>query len=132
MLFRSGSDSDPGTPAEPDPSAGDAEPGSGDGGPRSLRDHVGAVIGDATGEARLLDDDGGLIETVDADDAFDAVASADPVPHAVVVDGTVTQRLLDVAAQRGVAELFGRSTGEFVKQPVATRVRTAADLRIEA
>jgi len=128
----SGSDSDPGTPAEPDPSAGDAEPGSGDGGPRSLRDHVGAVIGDATGEARLLDDDGGLIETVDADDAFDAVASADPVPHAVVVDGTVTQRLLDVAAQRGVAELFGRSTGEFVKQPVATRVRTAADLRIEA
>jgi len=120
-------------PAESgDESAADSGDEPPDEGPRSLRDHVAAVIGGETGEARLIDDDGRTVATVDADDAFDAVESADAVPHAVVVDGEVTQRLLDVAAQRGVAELFGRSTGEFVKQPVATRVRTAADLQIEA
>ncbi|MFB6235230.1 MAG: DNA primase DnaG [Halopenitus sp.] len=97
----------------------------------NLRDHVRAVVG-GSGHARLLDRDGVVLDEVDADDAFDAVESADPVPHAVVVDGEIDQRLLDVAAQRGVPELFGTGNGEFVKQPIGTRVRSAADLGIEA
>jgi len=42
----------------------------------------------------------------------------------VVVDGEITQRLVDVASQRGVGNMVGASTGEFVKQPTAVRVRT--------
>jgi hypothetical protein len=49
----------------------------------------------------------------------------------VVVDGEVTQRILDVASQRGVEHLVGRSTGEFVKKPVGVRVRTADQLRAD-
>jgi len=47
------------------------------------------------------------------------------VPTAVVVDGELDQRLLDVAAQRGVDQVVAASTGEFVKQPTSVRVRTA-------
>jgi DNA primase len=91
--------------------------------PQTLNDHVDAVIGADTGQARLLDAEFQIADEVDAEDAFDAVADADDPPHSVVLDGTVTQRLLDVAAQRGVGQIIGRSAGEFVKQPASVRVR---------
>jgi hypothetical protein len=50
------------------------------------------------------------------------------VPYAVFVDGEVTQRLLDVAAQRGTEHVVGRSLAEFVKRPVSVRIRTAEQL----
>ncbi len=121
--------------AEPDAAAestdtadpADAEPA----GPdefATLGSHVQAVVRDGSGRVRLLDDEFGVIDEADADDAFDAVEAADPVPTAVVVDGTVTQRLLDVAAQRGVARVVGRERGEYVKQPASVRVHTADEL----
>ena len=128
-----GSSAESESASEPDAGADlDSEPDS-EAAPESsnLRDHVRVVVG-GSGHARLLDRDGVVLEEVTADEAFDAVESADPVPHAVVVDGEIDQRLLDVAAQRDVAELFGTGTGEFVKQPIGTRVRSAADLGIEA
>jgi DNA primase len=93
--------------------------------PATLGDHVDAVVG--TGTVRLLDDDLAVLSESLADDAFDALEAADETPTAVVLDGTVTQRLLDLAAQRGVATLVGTATGEFVKRPVGTRVHTAED-----
>ncbi len=53
---------------------------------------------------------------------------AESVPYAVVLDGEASQRLLDVAAQRGVEHLVAATTGEFVKRPVDVRVRTADQL----
>ncbi|TKX75754.1 DNA primase [Halorubrum sp. GN11_10-6_MGM] len=97
--------------------------------PDSIAAHVGEVVDDETGRARLLDEGFDVLDEVDAGDAFDAVEGAETAPHAVVVDGTVDQRLLDVSAQRGVGDLVGRDLGEFVKRPVGTRVLTAADLR---
>jgi len=82
-----------------------------------------------SGRVRLLGDDRGVLAEVDATDAFDAVESADAAPHTVVVDGLIDQRLLDVAAQRGVSRLLGREVGEFVKRPVGPRVLTVGDLR---
>ncbi|GAB3413490.1 DNA primase DnaG [Haloparvum alkalitolerans] len=109
-----------------------AATGSADDGARSFEEHVQEVVDSGSGRARLLDADGGVLAEVDAEDAFDAVADAAEPPHTVVLDGTVSQRLLDVAAQRGVSELFGTATGDFVKKPVGTRVRTSGDLRAEA
>ncbi|MFB6123149.1 MAG: DNA primase DnaG [Haloferacaceae archaeon] len=96
--------------------------------PRTLRGHVRAVVGATSGRVRLLDDDFDPLDEAPADEAFDAVADAETVPYAVVLDGEVTQRLVDVAAQRGVDQLVGRETDEFVKKPVSVRVRTATDL----
>jgi DNA primase len=93
--------------------------------PKTLGDHVHEVVG--AGTVRLLDDDLSVVCESPADQAFEALEDVDVTPTAVVVDGTVTQRLLDLAAQRGVASLVGTATGQFVKQPVGTRVHTDDD-----
>ena len=147
-------DSETGTDAGDPPSSGGAsEPSdpsrksvdSGDGGvdeggetaeaagneadePGSMAAHVGEVVDGGTGRARLLDEEFDVLDEVDAANAFDAVEGAETAPHAVVVDGTVDQRLLDVSAQRGVGDLVGRDLGEFVKRPVGTRVLAADDV----
>ncbi|ELZ32239.1 DNA primase DnaG [Halorubrum distributum] len=107
---------------------GDDEPDE----PRTMAGHVGEVVDGETGRARLLDDEFDVLDEVDAADAFDAVEGAEPAPNVVVVDGTVDQRLLDVAAQRGVGDLIGRDLGEFVKRPVGTRVLAADDVWAES
>jgi DNA primase len=115
---------------EPTPEAGPStatEAAGSDGPPETLAGHVHSTVGNEAGTARLLDDDFGVLETVPADEAFDAIAEAATVPEIVVVDGEVTQRLLDIAAQRGVTQIVGRFEGEFVKQPTSVRIRTAAD-----
>ena len=97
--------------------------------PRSIEEHVQEVVDAESDRARLLAEDLGVLAEVDATDAFDAVESAETAPHTVVIDGQIDQRLLDVAAQRGVSELLGREVGTFVKRPVGTRVLTVGDLR---
>ncbi|CQH59840.1 DNA primase DnaG [Halobacterium hubeiense] len=104
---------------EPD-SAAEPEPVS-----KTVADHVEAVVG--SGTVRLLGDDLDVLAEGDADGAMEVIDSASTVPRVVVLDGPVTQRLLDVAAQRGVAKLVGTSAGEFVKQPAGVRVHTADD-----
>jgi len=94
----------------------------------TLAAHVQAVIGAGSGTARLLDTDWSVLEAVDADGAFDAVSAADEVPAAVVIDDAVTQRLLDLAAQRGVGRVVGRERSQYTKRPTAVRVNTAAEL----
>jgi DNA primase len=105
-------------------SRGETETDDGAGTPSTLREHVRAVIDAETESARLLDADFGAIETVPAGEAFDAVNDAKTAPYALVLDGQLTQRLLDVAAQRGVEHVVARSAGEMVKTPVDVRVRT--------
>ena len=134
-----GADDDTDTDDDTDAGSADETDGADDAGtetpdpePRSLQEHVETIVDGETGRARLLDDGFGILEEVDADEAFDAVENAADVPRAVVVDGVVDQRLLDVAAQRGVGQVFGREVGELVKRPIGTRVLTAGDLPVEA
>jgi DNA primase len=109
------SDGDPGTESGPD-----AEPE-----PATLREHVAAVVDGEAGTARLLDEAFGTTGEVAVENAFEAVKDADEVPYAVVLDGTLEQRVLDVAAQRGVGQIVAAELGEFVKQPADVRIRTA-------
>ena len=109
--------------------AGGNDPGDADA-PKSLADHVREVIDGGRGTIRLLDDDLAAIAEAPDDDAFDAIADADPAPYAAVLDGEFTQPLLDVAAQRGVEHVVATTTGEFVKKPVGVRLRTADQLAI--
>ncbi|SEO29760.1 Toprim domain-containing protein [Halogranum amylolyticum] len=94
----------------------------------SIHEHVRQIIESGSASVRLLDDSLVTLDELAANDAFDAVADADTVPYALVVDDEVTQRLVDVSAQRGVEHIVGRSAGEFVKKPVDVRVRTGDQL----
>ncbi|SDF58902.1 DNA primase DnaG [Halorientalis regularis] len=93
--------------------------------PETLAGYVQAVVDGNSGEVVLLDGEFGELASAPAGEAFDAVADADVTPTTVVLDGELDQRLLDVAAQRGVEQIVPRSTGEFVKQPTGVRIRMA-------
>jgi DNA primase len=97
-------------------------------GPTTLDEHAREVVGEGRGRVRLLDDDFETVAEADAEATFDEIAGAEAVPYAVVIDGEATQRVVDVAAQRGVKHLIARSTGEYVKKPVDVRVRTLDQL----
>jgi DNA primase len=47
---------------------------------------------------------------------------------AVVFDGVVTQRLLDIASDKGIATLVGVKTGNITKKPATVEVLTRGDL----
>jgi DNA primase len=96
--------------------------------PATLRSHIRAVIDEGTGTARLLSESFDLLAEVEADELAVALETSE-APFALVFDGELTQQQLDIAAQRGLDHIVARSTGEFVKQPVGTRVLTAEQLR---
>lgn len=96
--------------------------------PETLRGHVRAVIVEDTDSVRLLDEQFDTIDEAAAEQAFDRIKTCDLVPSAVVVDDELSQRVLDIAAQRGVAQIVARETETFVKQPTSVRIRTADQL----
>ena len=99
-----------------------------DGEPETLRGHVREIVGEDAGTVRLLDAEFDVVASGPATEAFDLLADAAADVSAVVLDAELDQRLLDVAAQRGVGQIVAASTGEFVKQPTSVRVRTADQL----
>jgi len=101
--------------------------GDATGGRRTLAGHVEAVIGESSGRVRLLGEGSEVLAETDAGDAFDAIEGAETVPRTVVVDGELSQRVLDVAAQRGVEVIVACERGEFVKQPTSVRIRLAEE-----
>ena len=98
--------------------------------PPTLGEHVTEVITEESGRARLLDGEMLTIAETDAADAFEALESAEPVPRTLVIDGTLEQRLLDLAAQRGVDRIVSRDHGQFVKQPASVRTHTVDEVDV--
>jgi len=104
------------------------EPAAGEREPQTLAGHVEAVVAGDTGQVRLLDEELTVLDEAEATAAFDLLAETEPPPHSVVIDGALTQQLLDVAAQRGVGQIIAAETHEFVKQPTSVRIRTADEI----
>jgi len=96
--------------------------------PDTLGGHVTQVVGAESDLVRLLDADLEVLEEASATDAFDAIKEADAAPTTVILDDELTQRVLDVAAQRGVGRVIARDLGEFTKRPTGVRVLAAAQL----
>lgn len=96
--------------------------------PETLRGHVKQVIIDETGQVRLLDELFVTLDDAPATEAFDRIKDIETVPSLVILDGELSQRVLDVAAQRGVDQIVAQSTGDFVKQPASVRIRTAEQI----
>ncbi len=96
--------------------------------PASLREHAEAVIGGEAGTVRVLDGEFRELASAPAEKAFAAVQEAEEPPHALVIDGELSQRVLDVAAQRGVAQVITRERGQYTKRPTSVRIRTFEEL----
>jgi len=122
-------ESDPAPPEAERSDDPDGEEGPTD--PDTLAGHVLAVVGEDSGTVRLLDSEFAIIDSAPVAEAFETVADAEQVPATVLVDGELTQRVLDVAAQRGVERIVAESEGEFVKKPTGVRIRTASEFADE-
>ncbi|MCU4751070.1 DNA primase DnaG [Halobacteria archaeon AArc-curdl1] len=100
--------------------------------PLTLYEHATDVIRAQTETVRLLDAEGGVLEEADAsavDDLLeDAVADDVEVPSTIVLDGILSQQLLDIAADAGVDRIIARSLGQFTKRPSSVQVYAIDDV----
>ena len=92
--------------------------------PETLSDHIDAVIGTDSGTVRLLDSSVTALSEGVASEAVSLIETCEPTPQYIVIDDTCSQRLLDIAAQRGVEVVVATGDGEYVKQPTSVQVRT--------
>lgn len=89
-----------------------------------LKDYIEKLPG--TLDAYLLDEKDNLKIKVSVRDLVDAISLTDDV-KTVVFDGVVTQRLVDVAAERGIARLVGIKIGNITKKPVNLKILSFGD-----
>ena len=107
--------------AAADESATAEEPSGTAAEPTSLADHVAAVRD--SGTARVLARDGSLLDSGDAGAARSLLATIDEA-GTLVLDAPVTQKHLDVAAERGIGAVYAPAQGDVVKQPATVRIRS--------
>ena len=74
-----------------------------------------------TARARLYDAGNGLKSEILVKDILPSIESSSDV-HAVVFDGVVTQRLVDLAASKGIKVLLGVKVGNVFNRPVGMTI----------
>jgi DNA primase len=89
-----------------------------------------AVLNEISGslKAVLLDENGKEIRTIPVRELTDEIKKGENV-SAIVFDGIITQRLLDIANNKNVKEIVGIKLGNVVKMPKAVKVLTKQDFQ---
>lgn len=77
--------------------------------------------------ARLLDEGDGVVTEVPVRELVETLKSAKQT-RAVVFDGIITQRILDIAAEMNMHSVVGTKMGTITKQPAGVVVWTRSDL----
>jgi len=95
--------------------------------PADVYAHASAVIRGETDQLRVLDAAGDVLSAGPASELVDVLEELEG-GQTVIVDGIVTQQALDVAAERGVERVIGRSLGQFTKRPVGVRALAIDDI----
>ncbi len=78
-------------------------------------------------KASLLDEKGNEIKRIPVRELTDELKKTENV-HAVVFDGVITQRLLDIACDKGAKVIVGIKMGNIIKRPTQIRVITQDQL----
>ncbi|MEA3166771.1 MAG: primase, partial [Thermoplasmata archaeon] len=100
-----------------------------EGDPRAAyREQLAGLSG--TLKAVLLDDTGNPVQAdLAVRELADTLKGAKDSVHAVVFDGVITQRLLDIAAERKIATVVGVKMGNVTKVPDTVEILTRDDLK---
>jgi DNA primase len=77
--------------------------------------------------ARLLDDGDGVLTEVPVRELVDTLKNKKQT-RALVFDGIITQRILDIAAEMNMHSVVGTKMGTITKQPAGVEVWTRSDL----
>jgi DNA primase len=92
---------------------------------RRFKPHSDALLG--TLGARLLDSKDKVIEETAVRDLVNTLKETGENIKTVVFDGVVTQRILDIASDKGIENLIGVKKGNIAKSPATVNVLTASD-----
>ena len=79
-------------------------------------------------KAQMLNASGSLIKEAPVRDLPDTIKSSTDSIKTLVFDGIITQRLLDVAAEKGISTVVGIKTGNVAKQLSSIDILTKNDL----
>jgi DNA primase len=94
--------------------------------PDQASKYVGTING--TLRAALLNNRFELLKETPVGELTDVIPSLEGI-HAIVFDGVITQRLVDLATDKGVGLLIGARRGNITKQPVNLLIKTFSDFR---
>ena len=87
-----------------------------------FRQHVDEL--DGTLSARLMDRNHNILKEVAVRDLARELKETNGNVSGVIFDGVVTQRILDIAAEKGLEYLIGAKMGNIAKSPVCVKVIT--------
>jgi DNA primase len=80
--------------------------------------------------ARLLGEQDNILSEIPAKDVVDTLVRSEGGIKTLIFDGVVSQRLLDVAQEKGVQEVVAVRLGSIGKMPEGIRVYTRSDLEV--
>jgi DNA primase len=92
--------------------------------------NYGSILNDISGslKAVLFDQNDKEIKKIPVRELTDALKKSENI-SAVVFDGIITQRLLDIANSKNIKEIVGIKMGNVVKIPTSVRVLTKKDVQ---
>ena len=93
----------------------------------SFRNYAEALNG--TLNAVLLDAEGKVLKEVEVRNLVSALKESNGLVKSVVFDGVITQRILDIAAEKELNYLIGVKIGNVVKRPLSVKVLTIEDIQ---
>ncbi|MDG6244749.1 MAG: DNA primase DnaG [Methanolobus sp.] len=93
---------------------------------KRFKTHANDLIG--TFSARFLDGKDNVVNETAVRDLVSTLKDYEAEVKTVVFDGVVTQRILDIAADKGIERLIGAKVGSVTKRPASVKVLTAASL----
>ncbi len=91
-----------------------------------LHEHISQLSG--TLSARMIDEQNNIINEVPVRDLANALKDSNGNIKSVVFDGVITQRIVDIAAEKGIETLIGAKMGSLVKSPTSIHIETSSEL----
>ncbi len=93
----------------------------------NLKSYVEQLNG--TLNAFLLDAEGKVLKEVEVRNLVNALKDSNGLVKSVIFDGVITQRILDIAAEKELNYLIGVKIGNIVKRPTSVKVLTVDDIQ---
>ena len=91
-----------------------------------FQEHIKELSG--TLSARFIDENNNTLNEVPVRDLATALKDANGNIKCVVFDGVITQRIVDIASDKGIENLVGAKMGSLVKSPASIHIETSNQL----
>ena len=121
-------------PARPEPMPAEGEEGAEERRPgkklNAAQEKFKGMINEltSTSKARLLGTNGAVLKEMAVKELVSSLKEGVEGVSAVVFDGIVTQRILDIASEKNIGTIVGTKMGNITKQPANVDVWTKEDL----